>query len=150
MRHAPHGFRTRKELPSLEGLGWVSSTSPFEACLPEGRGVGGCKNDTLTSILLWGVAPNPSYFLYLDIKKVTKERSRLQIILGLLFFVLPTQYNSSSFVLLRQYCLLKAHAASLKTVALTQNSLRPFEIRYYNRNSVVWRRLGFNWFSNKI
>jgi len=43
---------------------------------------------------LWGVAPKPSYFLYLDIKKVTKERSRLQIILGLLFFVLPTQYNS--------------------------------------------------------
>jgi hypothetical protein len=34
------------------------------------------------------------YFLFLDKKKVTKEKSMLQIILGLLFFVLPTQYNS--------------------------------------------------------
>jgi hypothetical protein len=32
----------------------------------------------------------------LDTKKVTKEKSRLQIILGRLFFSLPTQYNSSS------------------------------------------------------
>jgi hypothetical protein len=78
---------------------------------------------------LWGVAPNPSYFLYLDIKKVTKERSRLQRILGLLFFGLPTQYNSQAFGLLKQYCLQQAHAASLKTVAITQNSLRPFEIQ---------------------
>ncbi len=72
-----------------------------------------------------GVAPNPSYFLCLETKKVTKENSRLQIILGLLFFSLPTQYNSSSCVLLRQYCLLLALAASLKTVAYSQNSLRP-------------------------
>ena len=35
-------------------------------------------------------------FLFLDKKKVTKESSRLQIILGLLFFSLPTQYNSLS------------------------------------------------------
>jgi hypothetical protein len=34
------------------------------------------------------------YFLCLETKKVTKENSRLQIILGLLFFDLPTQYNS--------------------------------------------------------
>jgi hypothetical protein len=34
------------------------------------------------------------YFLCLETKKVTKENSRLQIILGLLFFGLPTQYNS--------------------------------------------------------
>ena len=78
---------------------------------------------------LWGVTPNPSYFLYLDIKKVTKERSRLQIILGLLFFGLPTQYNSQAFGLLKQYCLHQAFAASLKTVAITQNSLRPDEIQ---------------------
>jgi hypothetical protein len=76
----------------------------------------------------WGVAPKTCYFLFLDKKKVTKEKSRLQIILGLLFFSLPTQYNSSSFVLLKQYCLLNASAASLKTVAISQNSLRPFEI----------------------
>ena len=37
---------------------------------------------------------NPCYFLCLETKKVTKENSRLQIILGLLFFSLPTQYNS--------------------------------------------------------
>jgi len=40
----------------------------------------------------------PFYFLCLDTKKVTKERSRLQIILGFLFFVLPTQYNSRHLV----------------------------------------------------
>jgi hypothetical protein len=34
---------------------------------------------------LRGVAPSPSHFLCLDTKKVTKERSRLQIILGLIF-----------------------------------------------------------------
>jgi hypothetical protein len=72
-----------------------------------------------------GVAPDPSYFLFLDKKKVTKEKSSLQIIFGLLLFGLPTQYNSSSFVLLKQYCLLKALAANLKTVAISQNSLRP-------------------------
>jgi hypothetical protein len=33
-------------------------------------------------------------FFVLETKKVTKENSRLQIILGLLFFGLPTQYNS--------------------------------------------------------
>ena len=75
------------------------------------------------------LATNPCYFLCLDTKKVTKENSRLQIILGLLFLSLPTQYNSSSCVLLKQYCLLKALPASLKTVALSQNSLRPLEIQ---------------------
>jgi hypothetical protein len=34
------------------------------------------------------------HFLFLDKKKVTKEKSRLQIILGRLFFSLLTQYNS--------------------------------------------------------
>ena len=34
------------------------------------------------------------YFLCLDTKKVTKEKSRLQIILGRLFLGLLTQYNS--------------------------------------------------------
>jgi hypothetical protein len=62
-------------------------------------------------------------FLCLDAKKGTKEKSRLQIILGLLFFSLPTQYNSSSFVLLKQYCLLNAFAASLKTVAIPAGCL---------------------------
>jgi len=75
------------------------------------------------------LAKEPCYFLCLDAKKVTKERSRLQIILGLLFFSLPTQYNSSSFVLLKQYCLQQALAAIFKTVAFSQNSLRPFEIQ---------------------
>jgi hypothetical protein len=41
----------------------------------------------------WGVAPNPSYFFVL-IQKSNQKKSRLQIILGLLFFGLPTQYNS--------------------------------------------------------
>jgi hypothetical protein len=81
------------------------------------------------SVLL--LAINPCYFLCLDTKKVTKENSRLQIILGLLFFSLPTQYNSLSLFAgsLKQYCLLKATAASLKTVAIPQNNLRPFEIQ---------------------
>ena len=70
------------------------------------------------------------HFLFLDKKKVTKEKSRLQIILGLLFFSLPTQYNSPELRSgSKQYCLLKSYAASLKTVALSQNSLRPFEIQ---------------------
>jgi hypothetical protein len=43
--------------------------------------------------LKWGVAPNPSYFFVL-IQKSNQKKSRLQIILGLLFFGLPTQYNS--------------------------------------------------------
>jgi hypothetical protein len=74
---------------------------------------------------------NIHHFLFLDKKKVIKEKSRLQIILGLLFFVLPTQYNSLSHFVgsLKQYCLLKATAASLKTVAIPQNNLRPFEIQ---------------------
>jgi len=38
--------------------------------------------------------PIVCYFLFLDKKKVTKEKSRLQMILGLLFFGLLTQYNS--------------------------------------------------------
>ena len=70
------------------------------------------------------------YFLCLETKKVTKESSRLQIILGRLFFSLPTQCNSSSFVLLKQHCLLNAFAASFKTVAFSQNSLRPFKIQF--------------------
>jgi hypothetical protein len=36
------------------------------------------------------LAQRTCYFLCLDTKKVTKERSRLQIILGLLFLGLPT------------------------------------------------------------
>ena len=32
-------------------------------------------------------------------------------------------------VSLKQYCLLKALAANLKTVAISQNNLRPFEIQ---------------------
>ncbi|MFA5818125.1 MAG: hypothetical protein WC854_02465 [Bacteroidales bacterium] len=40
------------------------------------------------------IAKNQYYFLCLETKKATKENSRLQIILGLLFFSLPTQYNS--------------------------------------------------------
>ena len=75
------------------------------------------------------LAQRACYFLCLDTKKVTKEKSRLQIILGLLFFSLPTQYNSSAYGLLKQYCLLKAFAASFKTVALSQNSLRPIKIQ---------------------
>src|SRR5664280_2304551 len=67
------------------------------------------------------------YFLCLETKKVTKVNSRLQIILGLLFLSLPTQYNSSSFVLLKQYCLQKPSAASFKTIAISQNYLRPSE-----------------------
>jgi hypothetical protein len=35
------------------------------------------------------LAQRRCYFLCLDTKKVTKEKSRLQIILGLLFFSLP-------------------------------------------------------------
>jgi hypothetical protein len=62
--------------------------------------------------------PKPCCFLCLKTKKVTKENSRLQIILGLLFFSLPAQYNSSSFVLLKQYCLQQALTASFKTVAI--------------------------------
>jgi hypothetical protein len=73
---------------------------------------------------------NPCYFLCLDTKKVTKVKSRLQIILGLLFLFLPTQYNSSSLVLLKQYCLHQAFAARLKTIAFSQNYLRPFKIHY--------------------
>ena len=46
------------------------------------------------------------HFLCLEPKKVTKENSRLQIILGLLFFRLPTQYNS--LVALAQTVLLTA------------------------------------------
>jgi len=74
-------------------------------------------------------ARNQCYFLCLETNKVTKENSRLQIILGLLFFRLPTQYNSSSFVLLKQYCLQQAFAAIFKTFASSQNSLRPVEIQ---------------------
>jgi len=36
------------------------------------------------------------YFLCLDTKKVIKEKSRLQNILGFVFLSLPTQYNSLS------------------------------------------------------
>jgi hypothetical protein len=43
---------------------------------------------------LWSISGSHCHFLFLDKKKVTKEKSRLQIILGLLFFGLPTQYNS--------------------------------------------------------
>jgi hypothetical protein len=54
--------------------------------------------------------------------------------LGLLFFVLPTQYNSLSRFAgsLKQYCLLKASAARLKIVAISQNNLRPFEIQKHD------------------
>jgi hypothetical protein len=52
------------------------------------------------------LASNPCHFLCLETKKVTKESSRLQIILGRLFFSLPTQYNS--LVSLAQTVLLTA------------------------------------------
>jgi hypothetical protein len=38
-------------------------------------------------------APSPSYFFVLT-QKSNQKKSRLQIILGLMFFTLPTQYNS--------------------------------------------------------
>jgi len=57
------------------------------------------------SVLKRGVAPNPSYFFIL-IQKSNQKKSRLQIILGLLFFSLPTQYNS--LVALAQTVLLTA------------------------------------------
>jgi hypothetical protein len=52
---------------------------------------------------------------------------------GLMFLGLTAQYNSLSLFAgsLKQYCLLKATAASLKTVAFPQNSLRPFEIQNF-------------------
>ena len=45
----------------------------------------------------------------------------------------------------KQYCLLKAYAASLKTVALSQNSLRPFEIQKKRnvRELYKYRRAGY-------
>jgi hypothetical protein len=78
----------------------------------------------------WNISGSHCHFLFLDKKKVTKEKSRLQRILGRLFFGLPTQYNSLFRLAesLKQYCLLLAIAANLKTVALSQNSLRPYEI----------------------
>jgi hypothetical protein len=76
------------------------------------------------------LASRVCYFLCLETKKVTKENSRLQIILGLLFFSLRTQYNSPEASLrVKQYCLLKPSAASFKIVAISQNYLRPFEIQ---------------------
>jgi hypothetical protein len=61
----------------------------------------------------WGFAPSPSYFFAL-MPKSNQKRSRLQIILGLLLFALPTQYNSLS---LKQYCLQQATSARRKPFA---------------------------------
>ena len=44
-----------------------------------------------------------SFFLFLDTRK-KQRKSRLKIISGLFFYCWPTQYNSSSSVLLKQYC----------------------------------------------
>ncbi len=83
------------------------------------------------SVLL--LTPNRSYFLCLETKKVSKENSRLQIILGFLFFSLLTQYNSSSPPVSgsssNSIAYLGPPAASFQTVAFSQNSLRPFEIQ---------------------
>ena len=82
------------------------------------------------------LAANPCHFLFLDKKKVTKEKSRLQRILGLLFFVLPTQYNSLSanWRIAQTVLLTAGPAASLKTVAISQNSLRlPFFGSFFGR-----------------
>jgi hypothetical protein len=62
-----------------------------------------------------GKTKNLYYFLCLETKKVIKENSRLQIILGLLFFSLPTQYNS--LVSLAQTVLLTAgHRSKLQNI----------------------------------
>ena len=74
----------------------------------------------------WGVAPHPSYFFVL-IQKSNQKKSRLQIILGLMFFGLPTQYNSSHQGVTQTVLLHQATTASLKTISLSQNSLRPFK-----------------------
>src|SRR5664280_231191 len=65
-------------LPLTRNLRYASTSRRSETGFPP-------KGQEWVYYYLWGVAPDPSYFLYLDIKKVTKERSRLQIILGLLF-----------------------------------------------------------------
>ncbi len=95
------------------------------------------------------IARRTCYLLCLDTKKVTKEKSRLQIILGLLFFGLPTQYNSprqggAQTVLLtlasrskpqnsRFPCnpapSLKLPAGQFFNARPSQNSLRPSEIQ---------------------
>jgi hypothetical protein len=72
------------------------------------------------------LAANPCHFLFLDKKKVTKEKSRLQIILGLLFLVLPTQYNSRHLVSL----------AVTQTVLLTASPrCKPQNSRYFPKLS---------------
>ena len=64
------------------------------------------------------------HFLCLETKKVTKESSRLKIILGLLFFSLPTQYNSlSTFRWIAQTVLLTLFLRSK-----LQNSRFPFNL----------------------
>jgi hypothetical protein len=68
------------------------------------------------------------YFLFLDEKKVIKEKSRLQNILGFMFLGLPTQYNSLTCGSLKQYCLQQALTANLKTFTSSQNVLRPGKI----------------------
>src|SRR5665647_2092692 len=76
---------------------------------------------------------NLCYFLFLDKKKVTKSagwRKGCRLFWGSCFSACPrntTRSTSFHSVSLKQYCLQQAHAASLKTVALSQNNLRPFE-----------------------
>jgi len=78
------------------------------------------------------LAANPCHFLFLDKKKVTKEKSRLQRILGLLFFVLPTQYNS-----------LSANWRIAQTVLLTAGPrCKPQNSRYFPKFSEA----AFFWF----
>jgi len=64
----------------------------------------------------------PIYFLCLDTKKVNKENSRLQRILGRLFSGLLTQYNSTAIGGVKQYCLLQALTINLQTFAYSWSS----------------------------
>src|SRR5664280_2325540 len=77
------------------------------------------------------------YFLCLETKKVTKENSRLQsrvLGIGATVFQLAHAIQLApprTSVSLKQYCLLNATTASFKTIAISQNSLRPFEIQKF-------------------
>jgi hypothetical protein len=74
------------------------------------------------------VRPKLCYFLCLETKKVTKENSRLQIILGLLLFSLPTQYNS-----------LSANWRIAQTVLLTQGPCSKLQnSRYFPKFSEAY------------
>ena len=66
--------------------------------------------------------PNRCYFLFLDKKKVAKEKSRLQSrVLGIgahVFQIARAIQLPRASLGVKQYCLLKALAASFKTVAI--------------------------------